>query len=319
MRCKAMAMAMVLAMLAGGPAKAAQDGVPALDHVFLVVMENHAYDQIIGNPDAPFLNRLAREHASATRYNGVWHPSLPNYLALLAGDRFGVADDLASAYNEPPGPHRLDAPTLGSQLVGSGRDWRAYLGGLPAAGSMVPGAPGDSEHGSVYAVKHNPFAYFTIHQTLAERQKMLPLERLAADLAAGSVPALAFIVPDQCHDMHGMGNPASPCHGWSGGQLVAAGDEAVRGLVEAIVASPGWRHGNNLILVVWDEGKGPIGNDPVPAIAVSSGAAGPLEDPTPYDHYALLKTLEAGFGLSYLGHAADPATRTMAAMLAGLH
>jgi len=31
-------------------------GVPHLDHVFVIVMENHAYKQIIDNPSEPFVN-----------------------------------------------------------------------------------------------------------------------------------------------------------------------------------------------------------------------------------------------------------------------
>ena len=33
--------------------------IPVPDHVLIVIMENHGYDEIIGNPDAPFINQLA--------------------------------------------------------------------------------------------------------------------------------------------------------------------------------------------------------------------------------------------------------------------
>jgi len=49
----------VLMSLMGGAAFAAEGAVPSnipkLDRVFLIVMENHGYDQIIGNPNAPFI------------------------------------------------------------------------------------------------------------------------------------------------------------------------------------------------------------------------------------------------------------------------
>ena len=59
---------------------------------------------------------------------------------------------------------------------------------------------------NLYAVKHNPFAYF---RSIQENQN--PLNGLGntvdwegpnglfANLADGNVPALSFIAPDQCH------------------------------------------------------------------------------------------------------------------------
>jgi hypothetical protein len=65
---------------------------PRVDHVFVVVEENHAYSQIIGSPDAPYWNFLASEGASLTDFHGLTHPSLPNYLALIGGSTFGLHD-----------------------------------------------------------------------------------------------------------------------------------------------------------------------------------------------------------------------------------
>jgi len=68
-------------------------GVAHLDHVFLIMMENHAYDQVIGNPNMPFFNRLANSANLATHYFAVGHPSLTNYLEIVGGSNFGVRDD----------------------------------------------------------------------------------------------------------------------------------------------------------------------------------------------------------------------------------
>ena len=66
------------------------DGVPRLDHVFVVVLENRAYEEVIGSAEAPYLNHLAGEWSSATDFHALTHPSLPNYLGLFAGDTFGL-------------------------------------------------------------------------------------------------------------------------------------------------------------------------------------------------------------------------------------
>jgi hypothetical protein len=64
-----------------------------LDHVFVILMENHAYDQIIGNPNAPFTNEYAKAANTADNYFAVGHPSLTNYLELVGGSNFGVLSD----------------------------------------------------------------------------------------------------------------------------------------------------------------------------------------------------------------------------------
>src|SRR5262245_23482335 len=60
-------------------------GVPAFRHVWLVALQNHSYEEIIGNDQAPFLNGLADRYALATRYFAVSDESLPNHFAMVAG------------------------------------------------------------------------------------------------------------------------------------------------------------------------------------------------------------------------------------------
>lgn len=68
-------------------------GIPALDHVFVIVMENHGYREIIGNPNAAFINSYAGSANLANNYFAVAHPSLTNYLELVGGSNFGVLSD----------------------------------------------------------------------------------------------------------------------------------------------------------------------------------------------------------------------------------
>jgi hypothetical protein len=79
------------------------EGVPRLDHVFLIVMENHGYQQIIGNPSEPYLNSLIahRQVSLATNYFAVGHPSLTNYLEIVGGSNFGIRSDNAPAWHDP--------------------------------------------------------------------------------------------------------------------------------------------------------------------------------------------------------------------------
>jgi hypothetical protein len=56
-------------------------------HVYVIVMENKGYDNIVGNANAPYINSLIADYGLATNYDGVAHPSEPNYLALSAARR----------------------------------------------------------------------------------------------------------------------------------------------------------------------------------------------------------------------------------------
>ena len=71
-------------------------------------MENHAYSEILGQPDAPYLNSLARSGAVLTQSYAVTHPSEPNYLALFSGSTQGLSDDSC--------PHTFDCPNLAVAL-----------------------------------------------------------------------------------------------------------------------------------------------------------------------------------------------------------
>ena len=70
-------------------------GVPHLDHVFVIMMENHGFFQVLDNPNQPYLNSLIanRKVNLATNYFAVGHPSLTNYLEIVGGSNFGVRSD----------------------------------------------------------------------------------------------------------------------------------------------------------------------------------------------------------------------------------
>jgi hypothetical protein len=80
------------AMAAEGPIPS---GVPHLDHVFVIVMENHSFGQVVGNPAMPFVNGqiTTNEVNLAMNYFAVGHPSLTNYLEIVGGSNFGVRSD----------------------------------------------------------------------------------------------------------------------------------------------------------------------------------------------------------------------------------
>jgi len=376
-------LAVSLALAVGMPAARAQnnqdnqDGIPRLDHVFVIVLENHnsftsfGSIGILDNPQAPQIRALAQKYNVAPNYHGVWHPSLPNYLAMITGDwigtdvlgtghtypkgsRVGISDDdspsVATDYGPPANPsfHRwtVQLPSVAGQLVKAGKDWRAYLQNIPVSGTSLANWPGDNNTAKLYAVKHNPFPYVAeIQADPNQFAKQVPIEQLFSDLSSGKVPAFSYIVPDQCRDMHGIGNPLAPCGGAfdTDDNDVKRGDDETGWLVNAITGSSVWQRGRNALFIVFDEGNGPLTcaydpdhgvdtapgsllpgadcyapanyNDRVVFIAITNYGAHGLQDPRSYNHFSLLKTIEAAFGLPFLGHAADATTNTLAPLL----
>jgi hypothetical protein len=284
----------------------AGSGLPAYRHIFVIMMENHNYEQIIGNPGAPRINALARTYGLATNYYGVTHPSEPNYLASVAGSYFGIQDD---APPSAPG-HTHAAPSIVDQLEARGLTWKTYQQALPYAGFTGASYPPGN---ALYAVKHNPFAFFArVQGDPAELQRMVPDTQLAADLANGAVPNFAYIAPDQCHDMHGLASCSDDA------TLIRQGDAYAADLVAAIMAAPVWQRGNNAIVLTWDENDFDAagvtgccdanpGGGHVPTIVIANHGPRGVRDATPYNHYALLQTIEDAFRLGCLAATCDRA------------
>lgn len=397
----------ICALLAG-PALAGEgavpSGIPSLDHVWVIMMENHAYGQIVGNPSSPFTNKYMSLANTARNYFAIAHPSLTNYLEFVGGSNFGVLNDnspdwhnascttnLASGTasydvsSSPPicpirgsgtdaatpvfdtsneitppsitsvtnidGVRSIPAAagtvgkTIGDQLAERGMTWKSYQESLPSSGAdrvnnsdgffsdvnpIANTLPAETQSLiNLYAVKHNPFAYFQSVQegsldgnTLANAVGFEGPQGLFQDLASGQVPSFSFIAPNQCNDQHGRGNAGPTCDfdpSSTGSQaglnpaLIYRGDQTIQTLVKAIHASPAWNWGNNAIVLVWDENDysgTPNTNQVLLTVETNYGVSGVQSDVF-YTHYSVLKSLEAGFGLPCLNHACDADVTTM--------
>ena len=150
----------------GSPALA----VPASDHVFVVMLENHGFGQIIGNPAMPYLNSLATHHALATAYFADAHPSIPNYFMLTTGTLETLDDNFTGTI--------LDDNIIRA-LAGANKTWKAYIESLPSTGYTGPNA-------GPYLKRHNPFSYLSdVTGSSAQAANMVLFSQFSADLAAG--------------------------------------------------------------------------------------------------------------------------------------
>jgi phosphatidylinositol-3-phosphatase len=267
---------LVAALLcAAGPAAASASEPAKPSPTVLIVLENREFGEVIGNPEAPYLNYLAQRGALATSYFGVTHPSLPNYLALLGGSTFGIAENCTEC--------TVPGPNLATQLSRAGFPWRAYMGSLPR-----PCFAGASD--GTYAKRHNPFAYFpSITAVPARCEAIVPETRLLADLRRHRLPAFGWLSPDLCDNAHDCS--------------LATADEHLRALAPRIVRQLG-PHG--LLVVTFDEGTGDAGccgqpgGGRVATILLGPDVPPGTEIRQAANHFSLLASLERRFGLARL-------------------
>jgi len=245
--------------------------VPRPDHVVIVVLENHSYAEVIGNPQAPFINSLAATGAVFTRSFALTHPSEPNYLALFSGSTQGLTDDSC--------PHTFATANLARSLLDAGNTFAGYSDGLPAAGFTGCGK------GS-YARKHNPWVNFSNVPASVNR----PFTAFPADYA--SLPTVSFVIPNLDHDMHDG--------------TVADSDAWLRAHLSGYAA---WaRAHRSLLVLTWDEDDRSQDNNIPTVIAGGSVKAGRYAERV--DHYGLLRTIEDAYKLEAIGAsaAAEPIT-----------
>lgn len=240
-------------------------GLPTPQHVVVVVFENHAFGSVLGAPDAPYLTALAGSGTTLTDAHGVRHPSQPNYLALFSGSTQGVVSDRC--------PLSFRAQNLAAQLRAAGRTFAGYSEDLPAAGSTVCSA------GS-YARKHNPWVDFPALPAAVNQ----PLSAFPADFA--TLPTVSFVIPNLCSDMHDC--------------PVATGDAWAKAHLAGYVS---WaRTHDSLLVVTFDEDDNTLANHIATFLVGPMVRAGTSAQHT--DHYVVLRTIEAMYGLQPLGQAA---------------
>ncbi|HEY3417365.1 MAG TPA: alkaline phosphatase family protein [Armatimonadota bacterium] len=276
---------------AAGTAPAAK--VPVFSHVMLIVLENHEYGGVIGNStQMPVFNQLAGENTLLTHYYAVSHPSLPNYIALVSGDTQGITTDCTNCF--------VNATNLADLLNKTNLTWKTYQEDMPS-----PCFVGSA---STYAQKHNPFIYFNDLRTDAElcQANVVPLTQLDTDLANGVLPNFSFIMPNLCNSAHDCG--------------LDVADRWLGAMITKLTSAKSY-DANSLIIVTFDEGQGnhsccglpKSAGGQVATLLISPLAKAGFQDPTPYSHYSILKTLSAAWGIPELGHAADPETNVIQA------
>jgi hypothetical protein len=256
--------------------------VPAFDHVFLIMMENTTYTQLIGDTsDAPFINGLAGEGALLTNFSAVYHPSDENYLAIAGGNTFVQG---AIYY---PNIH-VTAQNLGDTVEAAGKTWKAYEQGM--------GTPCNTSNNydSYYEPDDAPFVNFTdiIDNTARCQAHLFDTTQLSTDLqSAATTPNFSWIAADDYYDGEASGNGSSTSLQVQNGWLQTT--------ITQIFNSPAWTTQRSLLILTWDESDAGTANNHIATFLVGSQGlvkAG-VASTQPYNHYSTGSTIEHALGL----------------------
>ncbi len=272
--------------------------VGALDHVFLIYMENHGVTDIVGSRNAPYLNSLISTYGYAANYYALTHPSDPNYYPILGGSDFGINYNCAE--------NCFDQRNLADNIEAANKTWAAYQEG--GGGYSTP-------------TDRTPFLAFSdiANNPIRVGGHIFDLSQLGTDLnQTATAPNFAWVAADEATNMEGPINTLGGIAQFALSQLtthqynVAAGDQFLQDTLPVILNSPVWHDPTqaSAIFLTFDEdynniswGIGNQGNHVVMVVIPSPGAVaagmrgGAFVAQGYYNHYSLLRTIELSLGL----------------------
>ncbi|MBS1531990.1 MAG: acid phosphatase [Bacteroidetes bacterium] len=260
----------------------ADNDIPVYSHIIIVMEENHAFHQVIGSPNAPYINELAKNGVLFTDSHGVGHPSQPNYLALFSGSMQGVTGDGCLIGRQ------FKTPNLGAALIAKKLSFTGYAQTMPKEGFL--GCTYRFHNltvGNLYARKHAPWVNWigtgenSIPAKYSQPMTVFPK-------SFDKLPTVSFVVPDMDHDMHNIGLPGDAA-------AIRRGDKWLK---ENLRDYAEWAKSNNsLLIVTFDEDNYDTKNDNKIATIFYGDKLKKGEYNEHITHYVILHTIEAMYGL----------------------
>jgi hypothetical protein len=277
--------------------EALQAAAPVIQHVFVIVMENHDASQIYGNmTSAPYINNtLIPSYAHATNFNdelALSIPSEPHYVWMEAGTN-AFSDHTFTGDGDPTSTNSTSSTAhLVTQIKNatSGVTWMTYQEGQNSTTGACPIASS-----GFYAAKHDPFVFFKdvsgnppskTNAFCAAHSK--PYSSFATDLAANNMASYVFITPNLCNDMHG----ASGC---PNSNTIKSGDDWLKAELPRIISWVTTHSG--IIFITWDEGSS---TSKMAFLAVGPGVKANYAGAVSYTHSSIVKSVEEILSLPIL-------------------
>jgi len=242
-------------------------------------MENKSYDDVIGDPSAPYETSLAAGCGSATSWAdaGSQYDSLPSYIAAVTGIADTAILDVFQCDCDPDPDVNVTSDNIFRQVRTAGGTEKSYQEGMASNCSLS---------GTRYAARHNPAMYMWGGSDRAACQADdIPMGSntsgaMITDLDNDTLPTFSFITPNLCNDTHDC--------------TVATGDRFLSVLVPHILGSAAYQSGTTARFIVWDE------DTPIPNIVVAPSVLPGTVVTTSVSHYGLLRATEEMLGLPLL-------------------
>lgn len=315
------------------PSKLERERMPRKQKFFIVIHENNDFAKII---QRPFYKELADRGTLLTNFHGLFHPSQPNYLALIAGtNTFTTAGgNVETVTNDVSrdGPLALTGPNLGDLLDKKDISWKVYAENYPGACRTLADMKGCPEgpcirtlekhncslcpsFGSTtcnfpilsktfqcrnyYVRYHNPFLAFTSLQNNPARciSHVTTSSALYQDIERGTLPQVSFYIPGQNNNAHDTDLDYS--------------DTSLEQTFRPLLSDP--RFMTDMVFIVMFDENGTWKDDPTNnqtyLVMVGPNVRSGVSLPTYYTHYNVLRTIEDYFNVGTLGRndaTADP-------------
>jgi Phosphoesterase family len=277
---------------------AAKSSAHHFDRVVIIVLENGDYEAAVRDKN---LAALSAKGASFSNFHALFHPSYPNYLAMVAGSDFGIhrrgrylADRQVNFPND--GAHK----TIAARLIASGLDFKNYAEELPEGNCPYRI---DNQHVSKrkagdYVRRHVPFLSFgEVQEKWCDRVVRVDSSKsnsllggddfFVRDAKAGLV-AYSFYSPNMNNDGHNTN--VGVAGAWVSKFLDKTFTEKLRK--------------DTLVIVTFDESDHNSDNRIYTLFLGDMVKDASQQDPKVldrhYTHYNVLRTIEDNFGLQPL-------------------
>ncbi|HEV7668404.1 MAG TPA: alkaline phosphatase family protein [Thermoanaerobaculia bacterium] len=252
------------------------------EHVLIIVLENEDQKDVLKNC---YMRKLAEAGRLFTNFNGVAHPSYPNYLAMVAGTSFGI--------HGPFGDNQktFDTSTIADLLEAQHLTWTQYAENYPGGPDHCFLAKHSPDAQRLYQRKHMPFLSFKSIQTTNRCSNVVGVSPGSFD--AHRLPSYSFFTPNMRNDGHDTSLEAAAT--W------------LEGFLEPIRTDPSVMK-DTLIVVTFDESETRSSNH-IYTVFLGDMVKKGTVDPMRRDHYSVLRTIEENFALGTLGakdEKADP-------------
>jgi acid phosphatase len=254
------------------------------------VLENSNYTDIVGSPNAPYINGLIAQGGLATQYYANTHPSIGNYFVMTTGEVYTNNDGFNGV---------LSIDNVVRELQAASKSWKVYAQSLPQQGYLG---------GDVYPYfrHHNPIAYFSDVQPPSQLNlNIVNFNQLATDLAGDNLPAYSFIVPDAEHDAHDCPGGGSDC---DVGVRVAAADAWLSANLSQLLANAQFQQ-SGILVITTDESRNDDTNrgGRVATVLVGTGVKVGYQGTGTYDHRSLLGLSMTALGVTVIPNGAGSA------------